>query len=60
MMRTFILRSTLGAAILGLQSMAFAGAPLWTFTALTNTSFSINPTETATVQYTVINQSTKS
>ena len=36
-----------------------AGIPLWTFIPLTNTHIAMAPTQTATVQYLVTNQSTK-
>jgi IPT/TIG domain len=36
-----------------------AGSPLWTFTPLTATTVSISPTSTATIMYTVTNQSRK-
>lgn len=39
---------------------AFAGAPLWTFTPLTATSGALGRQDTASVQYTVTNQSRKS
>lgn len=42
-----------------LVSVAYAGAPLWTFTPLTPTTISINAIDIATVQYTVTNQSRK-
>ncbi len=36
-----------------------AGSPLWTFTPLTETTISISPNSTATVQYNITNQSRK-
>lgn len=41
-------------------STAYAGSPLWTFTPLTATTFSLPTNSTATVQYEVTNQSKKS
>lgn len=39
---------------------AEAGAPLWTFTPLTNTQITVDASSTATVQYTVTNQARRS
>jgi len=39
---------------------AEAGAPLWTFTPLTNTQITVDARSTATVQYTVTNQARRS
>jgi hypothetical protein len=44
-----------------LQSAAFptfAGSPVWTFTPLTQTTFSVTPNSSVTVQYRLTNQST--
>jgi hypothetical protein len=41
-------------------TISYAGTPLWTFTPLTATSLSLPRNSTATVQYLVTNQSTKS
>jgi hypothetical protein len=39
---------------------AEAGAPLWTFTPLTNTQITVDSSSTATIQYTVTNQARRS
>ena len=56
---SFILRLSGSIMALGLFSTANAGSPLWTFTPLTATTLSVPSNDTATVQYTVTNQSTK-
>lgn len=43
-----------------LSGVAIAGAPVWTFTPLTATNISVSTSGTATVEYTVTNQSRKS
>ncbi|MFJ1269285.1 hypothetical protein ACD661_12025 [Legionella lytica] len=57
MKNTFLWRGTLAGASMFLLSTAYAGIPLWSFEALTSTNFPLGPTDTATVQYTVYNQS---
>lgn len=49
----------IGAIALFFSGMAHAGAPMWTFTALTATTISVAANSTATVQYRVTNQSHK-
>ena len=56
---SFILRLSGSIMALGLFSAANAGSPLWTFTPLTTTTLSVPSNDTATVQYTVTNQSTR-
>lgn len=56
---SFILRLSGSIMALGLFSAANAGSPLWTFTPLTATTLSVPSNDTATVQYTVTNQSSK-
>lgn len=56
---SFILRLLGGIAGLCLVSTAEAGSPLWTFTPLTATTLSVPSNDTATVQYQVTNQSTR-
>lgn len=53
---TFLFSSLL----LSLSALSHAGSPVWTFTALTPTTISVPGNGTATVQYTVTNQSSKS
>ena len=57
--QSFILRLSGSIMAFGLFSAANAGGPLWTLTPLTATTLSVPSNETATVQYTVTNQSTK-
>lgn len=40
-------------------TLSYAGSPVWTFTPLTATTLSVPSNDTATVQYTVTNQSSK-
>lgn len=40
-------------------TLSYAGTPLWTFTPLTATTLSVPSNDTATVQYTVTNQSSR-
>lgn len=47
------------ASLVMMGSQAYAGLPLWTLTPLTATSISVASNETATVSYTVTNQSSK-
>lgn len=54
---SYIFRLSSSIMALGLFSAANAGSPLWTFTPLTATTVSVPANETATVQYTVTNQS---
>lgn len=42
-----------------ITTASFAGAPLWTFTPLTETTISVSSSVTTTIQYTVTNQSNK-
>ena len=42
-----------------ITTISYAGMPLWTFTPLTATTISVPSNDTATVQYTVTNQSSK-
>ncbi|MCX7117581.1 MAG: IPT/TIG domain-containing protein [Legionellales bacterium] len=56
---SFILRLSGSIMALGLFSAANAGSPLWTFTPLTATTLSVPSNDTARVQYTITNQSTK-
>ena len=56
---SFILRLLSSIMALCLFSTADAGSPLWTFTPLTATTLSVPSNDTATVQYRVTNQSTK-
>ena len=48
------------AILLLLSALLHAGSPVWTFTPLTATSISMPANGTATIQYQVTNQSTKS
>ena len=56
---SFILQLSSSIMALGLFSAANAGSPLWTFTPLTATTLSVPSNDTATVQYTVTNQSSR-
>ena len=56
---SFILRLLGSIMALCLFSTADAGSPLWTLIPLTATTLSVPSNDTATVQYTVINQSTR-
>jgi hypothetical protein len=56
---SFILRLLSSIMALCLFSTANAGSPLWTFTPLTATTLSVPSNDTATVQYTVTNQSSR-
>jgi hypothetical protein len=56
---SFILRLSGSIMALGLFSAANAGSPLWTLTPLTATRLSVPSNDTATVQYTVTNQSSR-
>lgn len=60
-MKTISIRNRLIGGLLATLCMTTvqAGAPLWTFTPLTATTFSVPSTDTATVQYRVTNQSKK-
>ena len=51
---------SLGALLLSLSGLLHAGSPVWTFTPLTNTTVTVASSETATIQYTVTNQSMRS
>lgn len=51
---------TLLASNLCLINITQAGTPLWTFTPLTATTITLSPYSTATVQYTVTNQTNRS
>ncbi|MBY0545522.1 MAG: DUF1566 domain-containing protein [Gammaproteobacteria bacterium] len=50
-----------GAILLLLSSLVQAGSPVWTFTPVPNypPTVSVSPGETATIKYTMMNQSTK-
>jgi multisubunit Na+/H+ antiporter MnhB subunit len=54
------LTSILSALLFSLSALSYAGTPVWTFTALTPTTLSVPGNETATVQYKVTNQSSRS
>lgn len=56
-MMTDIKRLVSFLSLIFLTSAAYAGTPLWTFTPLTPTTFTITANDTVTVQYTVTNQS---
>lgn len=43
--------------LLTISTLSYAGTPLWTFTPLTATTLSVPSNDTATVQYTITNQS---
>jgi hypothetical protein len=60
-MNQIILKHPLLTSIIGLFLMgqAYAGAQLWTFSAPNPSSVTVSPQGTATVQYTVTNQSNK-
>ncbi len=45
--------------LLTIATLSYAGAPVWTFTPLTATTLSVPSNDTATVQYTVTNQSSR-
>lgn len=45
--------------LLTIATLSYAGAPVWTFTPLTATTISVPSNDTATVQYTVTNQSSR-
>ena len=45
--------------LLSITTLSYAGAPVWTFTPLTETTISVPSNDTATVQYTVTNQSNR-
>lgn len=45
--------------LLTISTLSYAGTPLWTFTPLTATRLSIPSNDTATVQYTITNQSSR-
>jgi len=45
--------------LLTIAAASYAGAPVWTFTPLTATTISVPSNDTATVQYTVTNQSNR-
>jgi hypothetical protein len=55
-----ILMKRIGLLMLLLSPIAYADTPLWTFTPLTATSISVPSTGSATIQYEVTNQSSKS
>lgn len=55
-----VLRCFLGLALTLLSPLLIAGQPLWTFTPLTATTITVPQNGTATIQYTVTNQSNKS
>ena len=54
------LSALFGSLLLSLSALLNAGSPVWTFTPLTATSLSVQRNSTATVQYLVTNQSSKS
>src|SRR3990167_2352567 len=45
--------------LLSITAVSYASAPLWTFTPLTATTVSVPSNDTATVQYTITNQSSR-
>lgn len=45
--------------LLVMTSVSYAGGPVWTFTPLTATTISVPSNDTATVQYTITNQSNR-
>lgn len=45
--------------LLTITTLSYAGSPVWTFTPLTATTLSVPSNDTATVQYTITNQSSK-
>lgn len=45
--------------LLTIPALSYAGSPVWTFTPLTATTLSVPSNDTATVQYTVTNQSSR-
>lgn len=55
----FIVGLLSSIVVLCLLGKAEAGSPVWTFTPLTATTLSVPSDETATVQYTVTNQSSR-
>ena len=54
-----IKNNTLLVLLLTITTLSYAGSPVWTFTPLTATTISVPANDTATVQYTVTNQSSR-
>lgn len=55
----WIKNNVLMVLLLTITTLSYAGSPVWTFTPLTATTLSVASNDTATVQYTVTNQSSR-